>query len=178
MQPYHHHVSGIFQSHTEAESALLQLEEKGLPLKRMQIYEDNISIPKATKQGQSNEVLKNMVVQGSIGTVVGAGLGALAQIALVATNVTLFIASPLVAPLALLGWGATLGGMTGATMGAVKSDEPVPNEKKGKFSDFISDAITSGQVVLVVETRTKQETEIAGEIIKISVNNFKDVRVA
>jgi len=178
MQPYHHHVSGVFQSHAEAESALLQLEEKGLPLKRMQIYEGNISIPKATVQGQSNEVLKNMVVQGSVGTMIGAGLGALAQISLVAANVTLFIASPLIAPLALLGWGATLGGMTGATIGAVKSDESAPNEKEGWFSDFISDAIASDQVVLVVETRTKHETEIAGEVIKISVNNFKDVRVA
>lgn len=177
MNSYHHHVSGIFQRHAEAEYALLQLEERGLALNRMQIYEDNISADQATTQGQSNEVLKNMVVKGSVGTVIGAGLGGLAQIALVATNVTLFIASPLVAPLAMLGWGATVGATVGAAVGAIESNESHPKEKEGWFSDFVSDAIASGQVVLVVETHTKKETEIAGEVMKISVNNYKDVSV-
>lgn len=178
MNQYHHHVSGIFQRHAEAEAALLRLEEKGLPLKNMQIYENNFSVPKASTQGQSNEVLKNMVVKGGVGTAVGVGLGALAQIALVATNVTLFIASPLIAPLAMLGWGATLGATVGAAIGAVKSDVSQPKEKEGWFSDFISDAIENGQVVLVVKTLTKEETELAGEVIKLSVNNYKDVTVA
>ena len=43
------------------------------------------------------------------------------QVALVATNVSLFIASPLLAPLMMLGWGASIGGLLGATVGAVKS---------------------------------------------------------
>ena len=51
-------------------------------------------------------------------------------------------------------------------------------KKEGWLSDLIKDAITNGQVVLVVETLTKQETEIAQEIIKLSVDNYKDVSVA
>lgn len=178
MHQYHHHVSGIFQRHAEASLALLQLQKKGLPLNRMQIFEHKLSIPEATTQGQSNEVLKNMVVQGSVGTVVGIGLGALAQITLVAANVTLFIASPLVAPLAMLGWGATVGATAGAAIGAIKEDDSLPNEKQGWFSDLIGDAIASGQVVLVVETHSKKETELAGEVMKLSVNNYKDIRVS
>ena len=178
MQQYRHHVSGIFQRHNEAAFALMQLNDKGLPLRRMKIFEDNISIPAITTQGQSNEVLKNMVVKGSVGTVVGAGIGALAQVALVATNVTLFIASPLIAPLAMLGWGATVGATAGAAIGAVKDIKKHPEEKEGTFSDFISDAIANGQVVLVVATRTKEETKLASDVMQLSVNNYQDVSVA
>lgn len=178
MQQYHHHVSGIFQRHNEAAFALMQLNDKGLPLKRMKIFEDNITIPSVTTQGQSNAVLKNMVVKGTVGTVVGAGIGALAQIALVATNVTLFIASPLVAPLAMLGWGATVGATAGAAIGAISDTQKDSKDKEGAFSEFIGDAVASGQVVLVVETRTRQETELASEVIKLSVNNYRDVSVA
>lgn len=177
MQQYHHHVSGIFQRHNEAAFALMQLNEKGLPLRRMKIFEDNIAIPAVTSQGQSNEVLKNMVVKGTVGTVVGAGIGALAQIALVATNVTLFIASPLVAPLAMLGWGATVGATAGAAIGAVENSPKYSKGDEGFFSEFIGDAIASGQVVLVVATRSKEETELVSEVMKLSVNNYQDVSV-
>jgi hypothetical protein len=178
MNQYHHHVSGIFQRHAEAATALLQLKEKGLPLRRMQIYEENISVPKATTQGKSNEVLKSMFVKGIIGTVVGAGLGALAQIALVSPNLTLFFASPLVAPISMLGWGASLGAIIGAIIGAIKSDKSHPNEKGAWFSDLVGDAVVNDQVVLVVETRSQKETELAGEVMRLSVNNYKDVSVA
>ncbi|MGV3581935.1 MAG: hypothetical protein ACO1N8_06485 [Methylophilus sp.] len=43
---------------------------------------------------------------------------------------------------------------------------------------MIGDAIASGQVVLVVETCSKDETELAGEVMKLSVNNYQDVKVA
>ncbi len=178
MKLYHHHVSGIFQRHAEALVAYTLLQDKGLPLRRMHILENDVAIHKASTQAKSNEVLKNMVVKGTAGAAVGVGIGALAQIGLVAANITLFIASPLVAPLAMLGWGATVGATAGAAIGAVKSKQSNPNEKDGWFSDFIRDAIASGQVVLVVETRSKKETEIASEIMKLSVNNYRDITIA
>jgi hypothetical protein len=101
-------------------------------------------------------------------------LAAQAEVALVAANVSLFIASPLLAPLALLGWGASLGGLVGATVGAKVSS----GKKEGWFSDLIRDAIANGQFVLVAETLRKQETAIAREVIKNSVNDYKDLSVA
>ncbi len=71
------------------------------------------SPPPAAEDG-SDAVLKAVLVDGAVGT----GLGALAGLALVATNVTLFIASPLLAPLMLLGSGASVGGVMGAMAGA------------------------------------------------------------
>ncbi|MBT9541142.1 hypothetical protein [Thiobacillus sp.] len=46
------------------------------------------------------------------------------------------------------------------------------------MSDLIGDAIASGQVVLVVETRTQQETAIAREVIQASIGESKDTNMA
>lgn len=173
MDKYIHHVSGIFSHRDAANSALSRLVDKGIPKDRLQLFDSSSTLPASSQQAKSNAVLKDMAVDGVIGTVVGTGIGALAQVAIVAANVTLFVASPLIAPLAMLGWGASLGATVGATVGAVSSEK-----KDGWLSDLIKDAITNGQVVLVVTTLSKQETEIAEEVIKLSVDNYKDVSVA
>lgn len=174
MDNYIHHVSGIFSHRDAATSALTRLVDRGIPKNRLQLFDSTSTLPASSQQAKSNVVLKDMVVDGAIGTAVGTGIGALAEVALIAANVTLFVASPLIAPLALLGWGASLGATIGATVGAKVSSE----KKEGWLSDLIKDAITNGQVVLVVKTLTKHETEIAQEIIKLSVDNYKDVSVA
>jgi hypothetical protein len=170
MGQYRHHVSGIFSNRIEAESTLEALIQNGIASQQIEIYDSDAKLPATTQQAKSNAVLKDMFVDGAIGTVIGTGIGALTQVALVAANVSLFIASPLVAPLALLGWGASLGGMAGATYGA-----KVSSKKRGWLSDLVKDAISSGQVVLVAQTNTKQETDIAREAIQSAVGNHKDM---
>ena len=59
-----------------------------------------------------------MLVNVAIGTTVGADIGGLAA---VAANLLLFGASPLLASLVMLGSGASLGGLLGATAGALTS---------------------------------------------------------
>jgi len=178
MTHYHHHISGIFQRHAEALVAFTQLKDKGLPLRRMQIFENETAIPKASTQAKSNEVLKNMLVKGSIGVFVGGVLGVIAQFSLVSANITLFIASPVVATLAMLGWGAVVGGTLGSILGAITYVKSNAKKEQGWLTDFVKDAITSGQVVLVVETLNKEETALTGEVMKLSVNNYQDVSVA
>ena len=171
MDIYCHHVSGFFAHREEAEGALSRLVERGLSRDQLQLF-DADSGPVLTKpEGESNEVLTNVLVDGAIGTVVGTGIGALAQLALVAGSVTLFVASPLVAPLVMLGWGASLGAFVGAAAGANTDVE----HKDGWLSDLVRDAIASGQVVLVAQTRTEQETAIAREVVGDAVGEFKDV---
>ena len=121
-------------------------------------------------KGENNEVLTNVLVDGAIGTAVGTGIGALAQLALVAGSVSLFVASPLIAPLVMLGWGASLGAFVGAAAGATTGVE----HKDGWLSDLVRDAVASGQVVLVAQTRTMEETETAREVIEAAVGEFKD----
>ena len=170
MQDYKHHGSGFFVKREEAQIALTKLAERGLPVERLKIYDNDAAAPSPPPNANSNESLKNMIVDGAIGTAVGTGVGALAELALVAASVTLFVASPLVAPLAMLGWGASVGGLIGAVMGAEATEK-----KEGKLADLIQDAIMSGQVVLVAQTLTEQETAMARDIIKASVGDYKDI---
>lgn len=178
MDEYRHHVSGFFATREEADAAFAKLVERGLPRDRLQIFAADSAAPPAppapAPQAESNEVLKNVLVDGAIGTAVGTGIGALAEVGLVAASVTLFVASPLLAPLAMLGWGASLGALVGAAAGASASAE----KKEGWLSDLVRDAISSGQVVLVAATRTEQETAIAREVIQALVGDSKDTNMA
>lgn len=183
MDDYRHHVSGFFPHRQEADGALSQLLERGLPRERLHIADAATGQVGAAAETESNKVLKEVLVDGAVGSAVGIGVGVLAEIALVAANVTLFVASPLIAPLALLGWGATLGGFVGAAAGAGSNDsEEMKIGKKegadGAFSTLVRDAISSGQVVLVAETRTAQETAMARKVIEASIGNFRDVQAA
>ncbi|MDR3394713.1 MAG: hypothetical protein P4L70_06900 [Parasulfuritortus sp.] len=174
MGSYRHHVSGFFGQREEAESALAKLVERGLPREQLQIFATEPPSAVSAQQAKSDGVLKDVLVDGAIGTAVGTGLGALAEVALAATSVSLFIASPLIAPLMMLGWGASIGGLIGAATGASDSAK----KKDGWLSDLVADAISSGQFVLVAETRTEQESFAAREVIKDLVGDFRDANVA
>lgn len=174
MNEYSHHVSGFFAHRDEAESTLSRLVEQGLPRERMQIYAANSTSSSPEQEAESDGVLQDVLVDGAIGTAVGTGVGALGSVALAASSVTLFIASPLVAPLMLLGWGASIGGLIGAVAGATAGS----GNKEGWLADLIGDAIANGQVVLVAETRNEQETANAREVIKDSVGKYKDTNMA
>ncbi len=176
MDQYCHHVSGFFAHRNEANSTLSKLVERGLSPDRLKIIETDLASPDQATKSADNTVLKNVLVDGAIGTVVGTGIGALAELALVVANVSLFVASPLIAPLAMLGWGASLGGFIGAAAGTAADTGANFGDKEGKFSELVRDAIKNGQVVLMAETRSEHETTMAQEVIKASVGNYKDLR--
>jgi len=165
-----HYVSGFFATKEDAESTLLVLLADKFPPDRLKIFKSHADASTSKMEAESNEVLKDILVDGAIGAGVGTGIGVLVEVALVAANVTLFVASPLIAPLALLGWGASLGALAGTTIGfKVPADD-----KGGKFSDMIRDAIANDQVVLVAETTTQAETKLAHQIIQDAVGSYKD----
>jgi hypothetical protein len=169
MSPYQHHVTGFFVKRAEAEIARTKLVARGLPQENLSIYDSEQTSGAPAPDANSNVALKGLLVDGAIGTAVGAGLGGQGELALVAANVTLFVASPLLAPLVMLGWGASLGAVVGAVAGAVNSPK-----KDGKLADLVDDAIRSGQVVLVATTRSAQETHVATEVIQDAVGSCKD----
>lgn len=174
MSDYNHYVAGFFAHRDDAERVLSSLVERGLPREQMQIFDTDAVQPPSAAQDGSDGVLKDVVVDGAIGTAVGTGLGALAGLALVATNVTLFIASPLVAPLMLLGWGASVGGMMGAVAGASGDG----GKQERRFADLISDAIASDQIVLVAQTQSEEETAIAQAVIQAAVGSDQEISTA
>ena len=164
MDEQNHIVSGIYTSRAEAEAVRDRLVERGLPVDQLNIV-DSAQLPENARMEDNNEVLKNVLVDGAAGAAVGTGIGALAEVALVAANVTLFVASPLIGTLAMLGWGAALGSVVGAAVGAEKTEEKAEEKKDGKFSDLVLDAIRSGHVVLVALTRTAAEATLVREIV-------------
>lgn len=164
MDEHNHIVSGIYASRAEAEVVRDGLVERGLSHGQMNIVE-NAKVDGNGSMAEDNEALKDVLVDGSVGAVVGTVIGGLGEVALVAANVTLFVASPLIAPLFMLGWGAFVGGLAGAAIGAEKPEE----RKEGKLSDLVLDAIRSGHVVLIARTRTLVEANVARAFIGDSV---------
>lgn len=175
MNEYRHHIAGFFANRVDADSTLSKLVERGLPRERLHVFETDSASPAPAQKKDSNAVLKDIVMEGGKGTVIGTGIGALAEVALVTANVSLFVASPLLAPLAMLGWGASLGGLIGATAGAAGSAAPNVEKKEAWLSVLVRDAIAIGQTVLVVEAGTEQETVIARKVIQASVGDYKDI---
>jgi hypothetical protein len=166
MAQYVHHVSGFFVHRDEAERVFTQLVERGIARERIQLLAPQAAEAPPSPETDDEGVLKDVIVDGAIGTAVGTGVAAVAEVALVAANVSLFVASPVLAPLTMLGWGASLGGIVGAIAGAQKKD--------GKFSELVRDAVSSGHAVLVVETRSEDETAIARDVIQAAVGEYKD----
>ncbi len=155
-----HRVSAIYATREEAGRVRQDLISLGIAADAVALLDDLAHVPVA---GGSDDVLKDMLVDGAIGTAVGTGVGAIGTVMLWAASVTLFVASPLVAPLAMLGWFASVGGIAGAVAGAA-SDQG-KNGKEGKFSELVMDAIQAGNVVLVVHTHGDGDRELAKAII-------------
>jgi len=159
-----HIVSGIYTSRAEAQAVCERLVDRGLSRGQMNIVE-SAAVDGNRAMAKDNETLKDVLVDGSVGAAVGTVIGGLGEVALVAANVTLFVASPLIAPLFMLGWGAFIGGLVGAAAGAEKSDA----KKEGKLSELVLDVIRSGHVVLIAHALTASEAGVAREIIGDSV---------
>ncbi len=175
MQSQRHYVSGFFAQRDQAQDTYDQLRSLGIPPEHLVIYQSDSPASDLPPQTDSTAALEKVIVDASIGTVAGTVLGGLAEIALVAANVSLFIASPLIAPLVLLGWGASVGGLIGAAKGVMTKPEPQP---AGWLNDLVRDAITAGQVVLVVQTDTEVETSLARKTMQAAVGDFNEVAVA
>ncbi len=155
-----HKVAALYATLEEAGRVRQHLMDGGIAASEVTLLKD---LPLPPDAGGNDEVLKDMLVDGAIGTAVGTGVGAIGTAMLWAASVTLFVASPVVAPLAMLGWFASVGGIAGAIAGAANQENK--KGKEGKFSELVMDAIQSGNVVLVVRTHGDADRALAKEII-------------
>lgn len=168
MADYHHYVAGFFSGAGPAQELRQQLRSEGFQPEQLLLFGPHSITPVETlaavdaKADPSQQTLNNILVDGAIGTAVGTGLGALVDVALVATHISLFIANPLLTSLTLLGWGASVGALVGASVGAT---EPTPNRP---LAELVRDAVRAGQWVLVVDTTTQQQTDTARKRVEQS----------
>lgn len=174
MDLYRHHVSGFFSQRSTAEQALAQLIQRGLLSEQLQIVATGSNAPPApAPQARSNKVLKDMLIDIAIGTGIGIGIGALIAVALIVSEVSLFYASPLLAPFALTGMGGFIGGFLGSVIGASAS----AGQHHGRVAKLVEKAITHGDVVLVAQTHNAEETSMAREVIKATAGLVKDINM-
>ena len=164
-----HKVSALYPTHAEAEGVRTRLIEYGFAPMQIDILCEHSQNPTAESlaDGGSDGVLKDVLVDGAIGTAVGTGIGALGTVVMMAANVTLFVAAPIIAPLTMLGWFAGMGGVVGSVIGA--------GQKKGTFSDLVSDAIKAGNSLLLVRTHDQTEIDRAKAIINNSLKGRDEV---
>ncbi|MFZ3183820.1 MAG: hypothetical protein WA173_06730 [Pseudomonas sp.] len=149
MDAYRHHVAGFFPHRDNAESTLATLLEHGIPAAQLLIFVDTGQVP-----------------FGAMGTAADNALGDLATVGLATAEVSVFIARPLLAPLMLLGGGASLGFMGAAA------------DHQGRFAELIRTAIKAGDVVLVAETFSAKQTTITRELMDAAVGAYKDLSPA
>ncbi|MEN9492452.1 MAG: hypothetical protein RJA63_2901 [Pseudomonadota bacterium] len=160
-----HKVSAIYATRAEADSVRDRLIADGMSASAVRVVHEQAA---TALEEESDEVLKTILVDGAIGTAIGTGVGVIGTGALWASSLTLFIASPVLAPLVMLGWFASIGGLIGAATGAVQAES---DDKEGKFSELVMDAIKSGHVVLIAHTHGQKETALAREIIARSLTS-------
>ena len=162
-------VSGFFACKDQAEFTFNKLLEKGIMPGQLNIYNTQ-SIPASHESfNGGNEVLREALVSGAAGVMVGTIGGMLIESALMTANIHLFAPGTLIAPLVFLGWGAAIGGFIGAALGMQKKPRPL--------YELVGAGILIGHFALVAETRTKEETISAHEIIKAALGDSGDVRV-
>jgi hypothetical protein len=166
MDKYLHRVVGLYSSRAVAEAVRDELLAHDLAPNQIRLIAPGSGAAGPDAAADSDDVLKDLLRDGAIGTAVGTAAGAGVSIALAAANLTLFIASPALGALYLLGWGASVGGVIGAFVGAERS--------KGDVHHLIVDALASGQFVLVVHANTEIQTSQAQRIIGASMETDKD----
>ena len=164
MAPYLHRVVGLYSALALAHEARDLIVAKGMPSTQVRVLTASSTggVAGAEVKSDSDDVLRDILRDGAVGTAVGTAAGAGVSIAMAAANLTLFIASPVLGALYLVGWGASLGGLVGAVVGAERS--------KGDISTLIKDALSNGQVVLVAQARTEAETKLAREVVSQHVD--------
>jgi len=155
-ETYLHRIYGIYENAAEASAIVEQLVNVGFRRNQVKIVDKPESRPEI--QPDSEEVRNDMLVDGAIGTAIGAGIGFIGEAALAAANISLFIASPIIGTLTMMGWGAALGGIVGAAAGA-------GDETKKDFETLVKDAVASGHVVLVAYSESEDQTAAARKIV-------------
>ena len=160
-EQYPHKVAAIYGDAEQADAAVAALRKADVGDVRITHLDPESPDPgrgiEPEQLATRNRFIIDMLAGGGIGTAVGAaGAGAIA-VALP----SLFVAVPVLGPLTVAGYGATLG----AAGGAIKAFRV----KEGLLADMVKDALDRGFHALIVhsrdvETRERAEKVVAGTV--------------
>ncbi|MHB1678510.1 MAG: hypothetical protein ACYCSS_13455 [Sulfuriferula sp.] len=163
-----HKVAGIFATEEDTHTARNLLLEHGMSPNHINIIVPDDKLIDKKIEPDGDGVAKTVVKDAFIGSAIGGGVGAAGAAAMAAASITLFVASPVLGPLALMGWGAMVGAFVGAGKGVgIEEDQ---------FADMIKDVTNNGQYVLIVHTFTESEYTQAHDVLAELVQTKADVR--
>jgi hypothetical protein len=165
-----HRISALYADVTAAQQVRARLLDSGFTEDAIEIRQHKEGVADDhTPADSSDEVIKEVLTDSAIGAALGVGIGAIGTVVLITTSVTLFVASPLIAPLALMGNLATVGGLLGGAFGAADKETP--------FSAVVTEALAAGNVMLLVKTHNADENTLAKKIISESLYSPDDTQV-
>lgn len=141
---YPHKLAAIYPDSDSTEVAKYNLRYAGLgDVRFVHLHADSAHVDRAIEPEQAetrNHFIRDILIGGVIGSAVGAaGAGALAL-----DMPSLFVSAPVIGPLMVAGYSATLG----ATAGAIKGFKI----KEGLLAGMVQDAIRNGFHVLIVHS--------------------------
>jgi hypothetical protein len=167
MKKYCHQVSGFFPNRDQAEAICSTLINSGIAKDQLTLRRtDLVSSLNGDEDGLTNAMLISIMGTIVSGTAVGAVIGVTAGLAL--NPIDIYLATPLITPMILIGWGASMGAFIGAVIGAKKKNQ--------QLTQMGEEAILYRQFAVVVETHDRQQTCAVKSIMDIATEKYKNKR--
>lgn len=164
MRQYAHKLAGIFpdtQTLDESEQLFREAGFTGEQVNRIHAEEpvrDQERKIEAESGGVRNEFIRDI----SVGTGVGGVAGAIGATGIGLGLPALYVSAPVVAPLMVLGYAATIGGLVGAVHGL--------HLKEDVLTSVVEDALHEGYPVLMIHAADKQQAEKAHELMQSTMH--------
>ncbi|MFP3873567.1 MAG: hypothetical protein ACLFQT_01440 [Thiohalophilus sp.] len=168
MRQYPHKLAGIFPDTTSLDRAEQLFREAGFPGDQVNRIHSGETLREQEQkiESESGGVRNEFIRDISMGTGIGGVGGALGAAGIGLGLPALYVSAPVVAPLMVIGYAATIGGLAGAVHGL--------HVKEDVLTSVVEDALHNGYPVLMVHTSDKSETEKAHELMQ-STMQIKEV---
>lgn len=169
MRQYPHKLAGIFPDTAALAQSEQLFREAGFSVEQVNsiLADEPVRRQERKIESESGGVRDEFVRDISVGTGVGGVVGAAGAAGIGLGLPALFVSAPVVAPLMVLGYAATIGGLAGAIHGL--------HIKEDVLTSVVEDALHQGYPVLMIHARDKQQAEKAHELMK-STMQVEEVR--
>jgi LytS/YehU family sensor histidine kinase len=167
MKKYCRHVSGFFSNRDQAEAICSTLVNSGIDKEQLTLRRTNlVSNLSGDTDGITTAMLTSIMGTIVTGTAIGAVIGVTAGLAL--NPVDAYSATPLITPMILIGWGASMGAFIGAVIGA--------KQKNQHLTKMGEETILYRQFTVIVETHDRQQTSTVKSIMDVAAEKSKNRR--
>lgn len=160
-EQFPHKVAAIYTDAARVDAAIGALRDAAVGDVRLNRLAPDSPDPGRSIEPEQAGTRNRFIVDILAGTGIGTAMGAVGAGAIAIGLPTLFVSAPVVGPLVVAGYGATLG----ATAGAIKAFRV----KEGLLADVVKDSLDRGFHVLIVHAPDAETQERAEHVIEQTV---------